>query len=164
MDRKDFEHVFKDNYQQMYRLAMSILADEDESHDVVHDVFEHLLESRLVVLPTSLASLLLTSVRNRCLNIVKHKTVHERFEQLYTADIESEVADVDGYNHSLEELNEYIDAHFTDRMKQVFGMRYFDGMKYQEIAQTLGISEVAVYKHLARCLEEVRTNFKNPKQ
>lgn len=164
MDRTDFEHVFKDNYRQMYRLAMSILADEEESHDVVHDVFERLLESDVVVKTDSLTSLLLTSVRNRCLNVLKHKSVRERFTRLCSTDVETETADIDIYEHRLEELNEFIDAHFTDRMKQVFSMKYFDGMKYREIAEALGISEVAVYKHLARCLEDVRTNFKNSEQ
>lgn len=144
----------------MFRLAMSILADEEESHDVVHDVFTRLLESDFTVKTDKLPSFLLTSVRNECLNILKHKNVRERFERLYTASMVKEVADDTKYSYHLDQLRVFIATRFTDRMKQVFRMRYFEEMKYSEIANALGISEVAVYKHLAHCLEDVRTNFK----
>lgn len=161
MDKTEFEHVFKDNYRQMLRLAMSILANKEESHDVVHDVFARLLDGNVIVRTDTLSSFLLTNVRNQCLNIIKHKGVRKRFEQLYTLQMENELADGTTYDRHLERLMAFINARFTDRMKQVFRMKYFEGMKYKEIADALGISQVAVYKHLARCLDDVKTNFKN---
>jgi RNA polymerase sigma-70 factor (ECF subfamily) len=38
----------------------------------------------------------------------------------------------------------------------VFQMRYLQGMKYQEIADQLGISKVMVYKHLTKAMTIIR--------
>lgn len=160
MDKKEFEQVFKDNYRQMYRLAMSILADKEESHDVVHDVFARLLEGWYDVKKETIPSYLLTCVRNQCLNVLRRKGSRNRFEQIYSAQLEA-VAYNNEYSDEMERLRAFINARFTDRMKQVFQMKYFEGMTYREISQELGISEVAVYKNLAHCLEDVKTNYKS---
>ena len=39
MTKNDIELIFKQHYMRMYRLAASILYDEDESKDVVSEVF-----------------------------------------------------------------------------------------------------------------------------
>jgi RNA polymerase sigma factor (sigma-70 family) len=41
-------------------------------------------------------------------------------------------------------------AKLTPRTREVFLMHRIDGLKYREIAQTLGISQSAVEKHIAR--------------
>ena len=39
MTKREIENLFKTHYTRMYRLAASILYDEDESKDVVSEVF-----------------------------------------------------------------------------------------------------------------------------
>ena len=50
----------------------------------------------------------------------------------------------------------YAKHHLTAQTLQVFRMRHIDGMKYQEIADQLGISRVMVYKHLAKAMSTIR--------
>ena len=38
-------------------------------------------------------------------------------------------------------------------------MKFSCGMESKDVAQALGISTVAVYKHLAKALEIIKTNF-----
>jgi RNA polymerase sigma-70 factor (ECF subfamily) len=38
-------------------------------------------------------------------------------------------------------------------------MRHLQGMKYQEIADELGISRVMVYKHLTQAMEKIREYY-----
>ena len=42
---RQVERLFKLHYRAMYRLASILLHDDDESKDIVHDVFARLLES-----------------------------------------------------------------------------------------------------------------------
>ena len=49
MDNKEIEALFRQYYNRMYRMAVSILYDEQESKDVVSDIF-----GRLLVLTSSM--------------------------------------------------------------------------------------------------------------
>lgn len=158
MDKKEFEQVFKDNYAKMFRFAMSIIADEEESRDIVHNVFARLLDGSVTLIPSTVHTYLMTSVRNACINFIRHKSARERFENLYSADVEAE--NEDAYMERLDSIATFIEDNLTERTRQVFTMRYLEGMKYQEIADALGISRVAVYKHLAQGLEKIKANFK----
>ena len=53
----------------MYRLAASILYDEDESKDVVSEVFARLMASDVTLRPDTAEAYLLTGVRNQCRNV-----------------------------------------------------------------------------------------------
>lgn len=158
MDKKEFEQVFKDNYAQMFRFAMSIIADEEESRDIVHDVFARLLDGSVTLIPSTVHAYLMASVRNSCINFIRHKSARERFENLYSDDVEAE--DTEAFSERMDSIATFIEEQLTERTRQVFTMKYLDGMKYQEIADKLGISRVAVYKHLAQGLEKIKANFK----
>lgn len=75
---KDIEQLFRRHYEKMYNLARCILSDDDESKDVVSDVFTQILVDNIVLLPESEEGYLMRSVRNRCFNLITHKSVKER--------------------------------------------------------------------------------------
>ena len=62
MTTQDIEQLFRTHYTAMYRLAQTILYDEDESKDAVSEVFVHLLEKEYKKAPP--LSYLLAAVRN----------------------------------------------------------------------------------------------------
>ena len=84
MTKREIENLFKTHYTRMYRLAASILYDEDESKDVVSDIFARLLRERLRVGASAgmkyhpqqnkMESYLMSAVRNRCRDVFSHKT------------------------------------------------------------------------------------------
>lgn len=74
MEKKEISTLFRQYYGRMYGMAVSILYDEQESQDVVSDIFERLLESDTVLLPDTVEHYLLTSVRNSCLKRISQKT------------------------------------------------------------------------------------------
>lgn len=49
MTKSELELLFKTHYAEMFRLAMSLLYDSDESKDVVSDVFAKLLDSGMTI-------------------------------------------------------------------------------------------------------------------
>ncbi|MBQ1908692.1 MAG: RNA polymerase, partial [Bacteroidaceae bacterium] len=85
MTKKELENLFRVHYQPMYRLALSLLADDEESRDVVSDVFVRLMDGPSLQEATA-RSYLLTAVRNACCNAIEHKQVRQRAERLLSAE------------------------------------------------------------------------------
>ena len=67
--------LFRQHYGKMQRVARSLLYDEQESEDVVSDIFESLLQGKIALIPGIEESYLLTSVRNRCLKRLRHEAI-----------------------------------------------------------------------------------------
>ena len=82
-DQSKLETLFRQHYRQMYRLATILLHDDAESKDVVHDIFARLLDDPRDLQEETAEHYLLTSVRNRCLNVIRSRKIHERVEHLY---------------------------------------------------------------------------------
>ena len=68
--KREFEIIFRQHYDGMFRLARRMLGDDAESKDVVSDVFAYLLKSNIDLKSDTLQAFLLTSVRNRCINLL----------------------------------------------------------------------------------------------
>ncbi len=155
----EIENLFRQYYSQMTKLARTLLYDDEEARDVVSEVFAALIRSDIV--PVNIKSYLLTSVRNRCLSILEHKNVRAKFEQAYTLELKSASLPEEGDDEyqsldRLENLMTYTKLNLTEQTLRVFRMRHLQGMKYQDIADELGISRVMVYKHLTQAMEKIK--------
>ena len=150
--------MFRQHYEKMYNLARSILSDDDESKDVVSEVFTTILADDVVLMPESEEGFLMRSVRNRCLNLIAHKSVKERVTKqlLYDADvILSEETDerLDQLMLIIEDLEPHI-------RQLIFRLRYLQEKSYQEVADEVGVSKVTVFNHLAKAMDWIKEQFK----
>lgn len=149
----DIEQLFKAHYTAMHRLAMLMLRDEDVARDIVHDVFESLLNAGLSDVS---AQYLLRAVRNRCLNYLRSLSTRERVKELYALD-EQEIADEElPDEETMARIHSTVTNDLTAACRRVVELRFTDGKSYKEIATTLGVSEVAVYKHLRHAIDVLR--------
>ena len=159
MKETEIERLFRQYYNRMVRLARTMLYDE-ESRDVVSEVFATLVKTDIT--PKNVESYLVMSVRNRCLNLLEHKEVRAKFEQAYTMEARLLSSDDDeglstvSVEKEYEQLMDYARRQLTGQALMVFQMRHLQGMKYQEIANQLGISRVMVYKHLAKAMTTIK--------
>lgn len=152
----DIEQLFRTHYTAMHRLAMLILRDEDASRDIVHDVFELLLNTGLTDVS---AQYLLRAVRNRCLNHLRGLSTKERILEVYALD-EKEIADEEWPDDEIiAKIHETVANDLTDACRRVVELRFTDDKSYKEIAVELGISEVAVYKHLRHAIDVLRSKL-----
>ena len=160
-DQKKLEKLFKQHYRQMYRLATILLHDDAESKDVVHDIFAHLLRnSQDLREDTTAESYLLTSVRNRCLNVIRSRQIQERVEHLYLLDLDTNITPTERLEEELEALYKGIDQLEPPVCRDIIMQHFRDGITFKEIANRLGVSETTVYKHLRRTLNQLRTQLK----
>ena len=163
MKKEDIAILFRQHYSQMTRLARRMLYDDEESRDVVSEVFATLIATD--ILPHNIEGYLMASVRNRCMNVLEHKDVRARFEQAYTLEMKQERLEDDDHSaeQRLQQVMAYARQHLSSQTLSVFRMRHLDGMKYQEIADRLGVSRVTVCKHLAKAMNTVR-EYNNQKK
>lgn len=155
---KDIEQLFRRHYEKMYNLARCILSDDDESKDVVSDVFTQILVDNIVLLPESEEGYLMRSVRNRCFNLITHKSVKERVAKALLDDADvilSEEAD-----ERIEQLMLLIDNLEPPIRKLIFRLRYLQDMSYQEVADKVGVSKVTVFNHLSKAMDWIKDHFK----
>ena len=163
MTTSELEILFKTHYAAMFRLAMSLLYDEDESKDVVSDVFASLLGGGLAIRSDNARGFLLTCVRNSCINVIRHKQMRERFMKLYSNRAEP-LADGPDDSLTLAELREYIDNNLPPLSRRIFTLRYLHDMTCQQVADAVGVSRVTVHHHLSQSLEKINTYFNNSKR
>ena len=160
MTRKEVESLFKTHYAQMYHLALTLLFDEAESKDVVSEVFASLLNDSAIVRTDDARAFLLTSVRHRCLNVLQHKQVQERFARLLTEDSDTLMKDNTVEEQmQMEELMRYVQDNLSPLEQNIFRLRYLQEMTCQEVAEALNVSRQTVHTHLKQTVKIIRKYF-----
>ena len=158
-DKREFEKVFRHHYDGMFRLARKMLNDDAESKDVVSDVFANLLKSNTDLKSDTLQAFLLTSVRNRCINLLVHKQKQQQMQKAVV--VEMITPEQTAEHEQLQLLHRYIDSRLPKLSQQILRLRYQQGLKYREIAKVLQVSEVTVHKHLSQSLKQLKDYFKS---
>ena len=160
MTRKEIESLFKTHYTQMYHLALTLLFDEAESKDVVSEVFASLLSGKVVMRADNAKAFLLASVHHRCLNVLQHKQVQERFARLLMEDSETlESKDTAEEKMQMEEMMRYLQNSLPPMSLKIFRLRYLQEMTCQEVAEALNVSRQTVHTHLKQSVEIIRKYF-----
>ena len=152
--QNEIEILFKAHYASMYRLALVLLHDSELARDTVHDVFAALLEMPLEMSVTE--SYLLTATRNRCLNRIRHLDVRRRATALYFLENEDFGTENWPDEETYSTINSIISDHLTPKARKIMELRFTCGIRFSEIAQIMGISETAVYRHLKNALIIIR--------
>ena len=101
----------------------------------------------------------MAAVRNRCLNLIEQKRTRERLRNLYA--LETDGVSTELNDERYDEVMAFVSKHFSGTALRVMQLRFVDGLECKEIASTLHISTVAVYKHLARAMQTSKANIKN---
>ena len=159
MTKKEFEDIYRQHYAKMYRLARTMLYDVDESKDVVSDIFARLLREKYQPQQSQMEGYLMTAVRNRCRDVLSHKSMRERVEKLFLQ--ESMQCHIVSMNDDdrLERLMQFIEAELPPLSQLIFRLRFLREMSYEEVAQAAGVSKVTVYNHLSQSVQRIKEHF-----
>lgn len=163
MTQKEIETLFRRHYAAMYRLARTILYDADESKDVVSDVFDRLLHSNPSVQADKMEGYLMMAVRNRCLDVLGHKSVREQVEKLFSQELRQHFIVVRNEDERLDRLMQYIERELPPLSQQILRLRFLREMTYEEVAQEVGVSKVTVYNHLSQSIQRIKEYFSRNK-
>lgn len=152
--RNDIEQLFRAHYVRMHRLAVVLLHDDDLARDIVHDVFVSLLDAPPGCIIAE--GYLLTAVRNRCLNHIRDCGIHQRVANRYLLDNEEYEAGQWPDEETIARIHTLVETDVSSQARKVMELRFADGLKFAQIARSMGISETAVYRHLRHALIIIR--------
>lgn len=160
-----YEKLFKLYYPRLFNYASHFLADPFLTEDLIQEVFIEVWKRRKTFRnEKQFASYLFTMVKNRCLNVLKRKVIEEKYlttqaqlnsEELYPISfvVEENFASME---ERLSTVIEEIISEMPERCQEAFRLKWLEGKKIREIAETMGISTTMVDKHLAKGLEIAR--------
>lgn len=169
-DRIAFNELYRRYYPSLRSYA-ELFLDEEESEDVVQDVFLNVwLRKEGLDDSLSLQGYLLRSVYNSSLNILKKKGRSNDYRSMYEQEIEEigyKYYDPDTndvirklYNQDLRaEINAAINS-LPARCREIFTLSYLHDMPSKEISLQLGISLSTVDNHIYSALKLLREKLK----
>ena len=152
----DFESLFTYNFRPLCLYALHYLGDVDASEDIVQECFATLWETLQQGIEVSNRRAYLNiPVRNRCLDQLRKKGIPT--ESLKPYDAYGLIDDDDAQERSLTEARLWtaIDS-LPEKCREVFVMSKRDGLKYEEIAEELGLSVNTVRNQISKALRMLK--------
>ncbi len=160
-DRIAFEALFRAHYRPLCAFAMGYLKDMDKAEDLVQDLFFRLwLDRDKVNVTTSVKAYLYASVRNRCLNAVKSGAKVLALNEDMDDRVQDEERSEDEHTERIARVQAAIES-LPEERRKVFKLSRYEGLKYHEIAERLGISVKTVENQMGSALETLRIELKD---
>ena len=156
-----YETLFHNYYSYLCAFATKVILNPEAAEEIVQDFFVKLWENRTdITIDTSVKNYLFRSVKNRCLNHIKHEKVklqhtenvlkntqnHQTNHQFY------EVYLADEIERSIEEL--------PAKRREIFRLSRQEGLKYREIAERMNLSVKTVEAQMGLAIKYLREKLK----
>lgn len=150
------------HYPALCRYAFSLLTDRDEAEEVVQETLFRVWESRhRIVISSSWQAYLFRAVRNQALNHLKRRKLHNDYVTVAQTRAEESTADASemvSLNELQRKIREAV-ANLPPERQRIFIMSRYEGLKYREIADELGVSPKTVENQLGRALQALRSEL-----
>lgn len=162
-DEKAFESLFRSYYKSLCFFSYKMVKDTVVAEEIVQDIFYHIWEKRDILdFNTSVKSYLFKSCQNNSLKHLRHQKIVSGYEE--------KVKSGDTENYDLQEnyaeIGEIVGiiaqtlSQVPEKTREIFQLNRNEGLKYQEIADSLQISVKTVEAHMSSVLKIFRENLK----
>lgn len=157
---QEFEQLFKDHFKSLYAYAFTILKNEAVAEETVQNVFYKIWEKKVPdSIQTSLKAYLYKAVYHESLNFLKHQKIKAQYHLHVMHQSKNDTDQSASRKMMVKELEERLrDAlnALPQQCRTIFQMSRFDGLKYQEIADQLGLSVKTVENQMGKALKQLR--------
>lgn len=155
-----FEAIYLTHYSRMKRFATEYLICEEDAENIVQDVFLELWEQQFVLMShTRLFAWLFTTTKNRCLDLLRHKTVirkgAERIRDEYNVELQMKLQSLEAFDEKIftepdiESVVKKAIETLPEKCREIFVMNKIEGKKQKAIAAELNISLNTVESQMA---------------
>ena len=162
-DIKEFEFVFRELYEPLLRHANLITKNENDSEEIVQEIFLILWKNRKnIEITSSLSAYLYRSVYNNCLQQIKRKKLNTKYQQYAMLQTNKPIEPIEELKYN--ELNKKVFEvlkELPENCQTIFKLSRFQGLKYREIAEKLSISIKTVEANINKALKHFRKNMKD---
>jgi RNA polymerase sigma-70 factor (ECF subfamily) len=160
--QKAFERLFKDHFKSLHAYAYTFLKDDEQAEEVVQNVFCRVWEKRdQLKTDGSIKAYLYRAVHNESLNYLKHQKVRASFGVYYADEMEQNTGGDEPASKKLmaAELQRHIEKAMSELPEQcriIFQLSRFEQLKYQQIADQMGLSIKTIENQMGKALRVMR--------
>ena len=157
-DERAFDAMFREHYAPLVRCAEAMLHRRDVAEEIVQDVLLALWQRRgSLVVEDSLRAYLFRATRNRALNHLRHVAIERKAEpELSAVEPPDAVAPSAMIGDEMNAAVRSAIGALPPRCREVFELSRVSGLRYAEIAVTLGISVKTVEAQMGKALRVLR--------
>lgn len=161
-DRESFNQIFRRYYSPLVRFCVRFVADADQAAEIVQDLFVKLWTNReRLSFTISFESYMMRSVRNAAITYINKERAHtDANERIYTDESDANDPSETLQSNNLEASYQKVLATMPEKRREVFLASRFEGLKYVEIAQKLGLSQKTVEAHMSAAIKQLREGLK----
>lgn len=157
MNEQEFQHIAKELWPDLFRIAHQILGDEEEAKDVVQDCMLRLWQTRNEI--ANIRSFARILVRNRSLNALRDRKTTIQIEGLEATDIAPPCEPDERIERMMTHVNQ-----LPSLQQTILRLRHMEGKEMCEIAQMIGTTEQAIRQSLSRARRAVLLNYNKQNQ
>ena len=156
----------------MKRFAQEYVIREEDAENIVQDVFLDLWEQNLLMLThTNLFAYLFTTLKNRCIDFIRHKTVvqhaAQKLQDDYTKALQMKFQSLEAFDEQLfsepdiETVIQNAIESLPEKCREIFILSKIEGKKQKAIAQELNISINTVENQMAIAYKKLKESLKD---
>ena len=158
MTRSEFENLIMQHKDKMYRFAVSILRNSEDSQDAVQEVVLKLWKNRQALDNTkNLESYCLNAIKNCCLDSLRKQKYRQGLQQTIRPNrTERNVLE---QKDMIEKLKIEI-LNFPENQRMAIELKDFQGLEYEEVSEILGQNINAIRANVSRARKRLFEIFK----
>lgn len=167
-----FEDIYLSYFSKMKHFAQEYVILEEDAENIVQDVFTELWEKReMLSMPINLIAYLFTTIKNKCLNHLRHKTIVNETANLlqeeYFLTLRMNLNSLEAFDQNLfseQDIEQIITKALntlSPKCKEIFIMSKIEGKKQKQIAAELNISINTVETQIGIAYKKLRVELKN---
>ena len=154
-DKKAIDRLYEKFHARIFYFALSFLKNEEDSYDIVQEVFIKLWENRSTYQNyTNIDALIFTLAKNTVLSVFRKRASEQKYLEFlgYSAQTNNEATSEQVDYSFLKQQYESIIPQLPPKRKEIFMLSREKGLSNKEIAKLKGISEKTVEDHITKSL------------
>ena len=163
-----FEEIYVSWFSRMKYFALEYVVSEEDAENIVQDVFTELWERKeILAYDVNLVALLFTSIKNRCIDLLRHRIVVKEAVNLIQATLRMKLASLELFDQSLLSeqdieriITEVVDS-LPEKCREIFIKSKIEGKKQKDIAAELNISLKTVENQMAIAYKKIKSELKD---
>ena len=163
MAKDNFNIIYERNYQRSFMFAKSYVHDDMIAEDIVSDSLVKYWRLISTQKGEATEALLLSILRNKALDYLRHKAVHdaaiENLEEIKKRELSIRISTLEACDP--EEILQRTLQSLPEQTRRIFEMSRFENKTVKEIAIETNLSVKGVEYHITKTLKILRINLKD---
>jgi RNA polymerase sigma-70 factor, ECF subfamily len=156
-----FEQLFKSHYKLLCNISNNIVKNSRAAEDIVQDVFMKLWQKKdELQIHSNIGGYLYRATTNASIDYLKQNSNVISLKQVNYYQATDDAAEKNVMQKELQKSIDKALRNLPPKCRAIFVLSRFEGMKYKEIAQHLGLSVKTVENQMGIALDKLKTELK----